>query len=562
MIKQCQNCKIEFEITDDDMGFYERIKVPSPTFCPHCRFIRRLIWRNERSLYKRTCDLCKKNIIAMYDEKVNFPVYCTDCFNSDSWDPQTYGLDYDFNKSFFEQFKKLFDKVPRQSLWQYNNVNSEYSNLCFSAKNVYLGFSVLVDSEDVYYSTNINHSKLIVDSYNVVDSELNYEVLGAFKNYNCQYSYWSSNCINCNFVLDCNNCQDCFGCVNLQNKKYCIWNNQYDKEDYESKVKEFDTGSYVLMNKLSNKFWEFSLKYPRKYGRVINSINSSGDNLRNNKNTINCFNSYDSENIKYGYRAFDMKDSMDVTHCSYASLLYEHGLSGSNNSQNIKFIINGNGSQNNDEYTDFCKSSSNLFGCIAIKNRQYCILNKQYTKDKYFEMIDKIKKHMNDLPYVDKKGNIYKYGEFFPTEFCPFGYNESATNDHFPLTSEEIIKNGYPYKEKFDNKYIITLEAKNIPDNIKEVNDSILNEVIKCSYSGKAFKITPFEFNFYKRMNIPFPRLHPDERHKNRLAKINPMILYKRNCMKEGCSNSFETTYAPDRSEIIYCKDCYQQEVY
>ena len=24
----------------------------------------------------------------------------------------------------------------------------------------------------------------------------------------------------------------------------------------------------------------------------------------------------------------------------------------------------------------------------------------------------------------------------------------------------------------------------------------------------------------------------------------------------------FETTYSPDRSEIIYCEKCYQQEVY
>ncbi len=32
--------------------------------------------------------------------------------------------------------------------------------------------------------------------------------------------------------------------------------------------------------------------------------------------------------------------------------------------------------------------------------------------------------------------------------------------------------------------------------------------------------------------------------------------------MKEGCQNEFETSYAPDRPEIVYCERCYQQEVY
>ena len=169
---------------------------------------------------------------------------------------------------------------------------------------------------------------------------------------------------------------------------------------------------------------------------------------------------------------------------------------------------------------------------------------------------------MDQIPYVDIKGRIYKYGEFFPMELCPHGYNESVTNDHFPLTKEEILDKGYPYKDKVDSKYTITLKASDIPDNIKDVNDSILNEVIECESSGKAFKITPFELQFYKRMNIPIPRLHPDERYKKRLALRNPMKLWHRKCMKEGCENEFETTYSPDRPEIVYCDSCYKKEIY
>jgi hypothetical protein len=50
--KTCQNCKKDFTIESEDFNFYEKIKVPPPTFCPECRIIRRMLWRNFRSLFK------------------------------------------------------------------------------------------------------------------------------------------------------------------------------------------------------------------------------------------------------------------------------------------------------------------------------------------------------------------------------------------------------------------------------------------------------------------------------------------------------------------------------
>ncbi|MFA6515219.1 MAG: hypothetical protein WCT42_03060 [Candidatus Paceibacterota bacterium] len=560
--KNCQNCKNDFTIESEDFLFYEKIKVPPPTFCPQCRFVRRMIWRNERSLYKRKCDMCNKNIIAMYDDTVNFPVYCPECYRSDKWEASIYGQDYDFHKSFFEQFKNLLNIIPRVSLYTHGeNINCEFTNIISGVKDVYLAFSVILNSEFVYYSSNVDSAKQIVDSYNITNSELLYENIGANKNYNSQYSYWSSNCINCNFILDCNNCQDCFGCVNLQNKRYYIKNVQYKKEEYEEKIKEFNMGSFKFIEKTFKEFWQFSLKFPRRYANIINSIGSTGDELRNTKNVKKSFNVIDAENVKYGYRNVGNKDSMDTSHSLRGNLVYEHTL-GATDGYNVKFIANGNINLRDSEYSDFSYSSANLFGCIGLKNKQYCILNKQYKKEEYFKMVEKIKKHMNDMPYVDHIGRSYVYGEFFPYELCPFGYNESVINDHFPLTKEEILEKGYPYKEKIDNKYTITLKTKDIPDDIKDIDDSILDEVIECEISGKAFKITPFELQFYKRMNIPIPHLHPDERYKERLSLRNPMVLYHRSCMHEGCVNEFETTYAPERKEIVYCKDCYQKEVY
>ncbi|MFH1781532.1 MAG: zinc-ribbon domain containing protein, partial [Patescibacteria group bacterium] len=102
MKSQCQNCFKTFEITDNDQEFYNKMKVPAPTFCPDCRNQRRLVWRNELSLYPDECDLCKKKIISQYSPDKPYKVYCGDCWYSDKWNPLDYAQDYDFNKPFFE----------------------------------------------------------------------------------------------------------------------------------------------------------------------------------------------------------------------------------------------------------------------------------------------------------------------------------------------------------------------------------------------------------------------------------------------------------------------------
>ncbi len=560
-IKQCQNCKKEFTIESEDFKFYEKIKVPPPTFCPECRFVRRLCFRNERFLYKRACDLCKKSIISSYDSGVSFPVYCPECWRSDAWEGLEYGKNYDFSKSFFEQWKELFSRVPRPSLFQIGNcLNVEYTHLIKDAKNVYLSYSVVL-SENVWYSNMIDDSKEIMDSYSVTEGNLLYENLSSVKNYDSKYTYWSSNCMNCNFVFDCINCSNCFGCVNLRNKQYCIWNERYSREEYLEKTKNLNMGSHSFVQETYKRFWDLTQKFPRKYSRILNSVNSIGDDIRNCKNVNFAFYVYDSENTKFAYRCKQAKNSMDVCFME-AESAYEHASGGSPQSSNIKFIMNGCQTSNDIEYSDLCQSSSNFFGCTGIKSKKYCILNKQYGKDEYVGLINQIKKQMSDLPYIDKKGRVYKYGEFFPFELSPFGYNETLINDLFPLTKEEALQMGYNWKDKMENKYVTTKKAEEIPDDIKDVSDSILNETIECAITKKPFKINPSELQFYRRMNIPIPRIHQDERYKKRFMLKNPPQLWHRKCTKEGCQNEFETSYAPERPEIIYCECCYQQEVY
>lgn len=104
----------------------------------------------------------------------------------------------------------------------------------------------------------------------------------------------------------------------------------------------------------------------------------------------------------------------------------------------------------------------------------------------------------------------------------------------------------------------------------------------KCiEHCATAFKITPQELAFYRRTGVPLPRLCPSCRHYQRLQLKNPIRVWHRTCQCAGsgsdnnvypntavhshgaghCPNEFETSYSPERKEIVYCEQCYQAEV-
>src|SRR3990172_12231617 len=100
MKKHCSISGQEFEVSDEDLKFYEAISpvfngknylIPAPTLCPEERRRRRMAIRNERTYYKRNCDLCKKSFIGAYSPDKPFKVFCSGCWWGDGWDASDYG---------------------------------------------------------------------------------------------------------------------------------------------------------------------------------------------------------------------------------------------------------------------------------------------------------------------------------------------------------------------------------------------------------------------------------------------------------------------------------------
>lgn len=578
-IKNCQNCKQDFEINSDDFSFYEKIKVPPPTFCPECRTVRRLTWRNEMSLYKRECSYPghSETMITVFHPDEKLVVYDLKKWWSDEWDPMSFGRDYDFSKPFFEQWKDLRNNFPLQTLSNSNAVNSDYCNVADDSKDCYLA-SASEACEKVMYSNRVFHTKDSSDLFVAHRCELSYDNVIVFDCYKTCYSLHCKNCVDSYFLYDCVGCTDCFGCSNLRNKSYCMWNEQLTREEYFLRMSELDLTSCSNVEKLKKNFKEMYLKSIHRFSNQIKCDNSTGDNIEGTKNCKACFdltgNAEDSKNVHWG--ALNIKDSYDAgPGVGAVELAYEVFDTGLGNFRNIATSVVYH--SNDIEYSFNCYSSSNLFGCIGLRSKKYCIFNKQYSKDEYEKLLEKIKKHMIDMPYIDSKGNVYKYGEFFPSELSPFCYNETQAQDYFPLTKEDALIKGYKWRDRKNVEYNITLKAEELPDNLRDINESILQEVIECLHNNKcqdrctgAFKITQEELSLYRRIKVPLPRLCFGCRHDERLRARNPMKLWHRSCMCEKgnhahqgkCDVEFETSYAPDRPEIVYCEKCYQQEVY
>ncbi|OGI68815.1 hypothetical protein A3A05_02940 [Candidatus Nomurabacteria bacterium RIFCSPLOWO2_01_FULL_41_12] len=585
-IKSCQNCKKDFTIEPDDFNFYEKMKVPPPTWCPECRLIRRLSFRNERYLYKSPCGLCKKEILSVYGSNVKRKVFCPACWWGDGWDQLESGMDYDFSKPFFEQYKALQEKAAVQSLFLHYQtiVDSDYNNLAGYLKNCYMVFHA-DHNERCMYASGLKVSNDSQDVLMLQKSDLCYESVNITKGYKNLYSVDCEECSEIYFCKNLLNCTDCIGCVNLRNQKYCIENVQYLKEEYEAKRKELDLSNYKNIKKYSEKAKVFWVKYPQKYMHSRKNVNSSGDYIQYSKNTLNSYEMVGAEDCRYCQFASTKttRDCYDYTeYGENVEMVYETLLLGDGGA-NVKFTVQAVSNVRDVEYCYGVANVAHMFGCIGLRGRQYCILNKQYTKGEYEKLVPKIRQHMNEMPYKDKYGRGYKYGEFFPLELSSFSYNESTAHEFFPLDESKAQKQGYAWKQVEEKKYIPTKSWKDLPNAIKETDDSITNEIILCedwdmdqkSASNhnctKAFRILSQELLFYRKMNIPIPRKCPNSRHNDRIQFRNPIKLWHRECMcdkenhlhgKEKCEVEFETSYVPDRPEMVYCEKCYQQEVY
>src|SRR3989344_1805523 len=558
----CQNCKKDFVIEPEDFNFYEKIKVPPPSWCPECRLIRRLSFQNTWNLNWRNCDKCGQKTMSVYAPEQKLTVYCSPCWWADDWDGTEYAIEYAPTRSFWQQMFDLSLKTPRVALLStYSTLkNCDYSNDIGWSKNCYLVFWADY-CDNVYYSSILNGLKWSSDCLRGWDSELCYGSIGFINNYRTFFSDECDDCLDVWFSRNCYGCTNCVGCVNLRGEKYCIFNVKYSKEEYEQKIAELGLASWQNLQKLEKKAHEFWLTKPyREYSGNSLNLNVTGEHVYLSKNSKESYILDYAENCKWCQliTVEGTKDCMDYTGWgNQVELLYECQQVGEGAS-NCKFASHCFPDALNVEYCLWSTSGKNNFGCINLKRKQYCILNKQYNKEEYEKLKREIIEDMKGNPFIDKNGREWSYGEFFSPVFGKFAYNKSNAMKFFPKTKEEVISLGYSWDDTENPNISYTKKAEDLPQTIEETKDSILKEIIECSDCGRSYKIVEGELDPLRKINLPVPHECPKCRENRRFARMNRPGMYNRNCDK--CGAKIYTPYVPRRPEIVYCVKCYQQE--
>jgi len=334
----------------------------------------------------------------------------------------------------------------------------------------------------------------------------------------------------------------------LVGKEYHIFNKPVSREEFEKKKKEILNGSYSSFLKAMEEFERIKLETIHRFTHSINLENSTADHSADLKNCSDCFEAFTSEDCIH---ALSTEDSRDIHNCFSAGwpgcdrVFTSAVTRGSTEIAYCTYTF----FSSNLRYCDSSNEVHNSFGCIGLQHKRNCILNKQYSKDEYDELLPRIIEHMKSTG---------EWGHFFSSAISPYAYNESAAQDYLPLSESEAKTLGYRWLAK-DKKDYIKPSVLEIPDSVHDLEAGFTKEILACEGCSKNYRVHPRELDFYKRQGIGIPRFCHICRHRRRFKTRNPLKLFKRTC--KNCQKEIKSSYSPERTEAVYCKKCYLEEI-
>jgi hypothetical protein len=285
--------------------------------------------------------------------------------------------------SFFEDFRRLKSQQPHLALRGFRNVGCEYNDFLYFSKVCYMCFDA-DKFENCFYTVEGCNLKDCCDCSTCDRCELCYGCL------DCRDCFDGTHLQDCrrtsesSFCYDCIGCNNCFGCAGLRQQKFCLFNEQLSKEEYEKGVNEWKMkGEEAIWAK----FEKLKEEIPHQHSMLYRCENSSGNQLENTQNSFECFNSSDLQDCGHLYRAYTVYgeknvDTWDVGGGVDFEMCYQMIFTGK--AYNSSFCYYGEVIRD----CDYCFqvfNSKNCFGCVGVNQGEYMILNKKYSEEEYFK---------------------------------------------------------------------------------------------------------------------------------------------------------------------------------
>ncbi|MBI3619511.1 hypothetical protein HY213_05775 [Candidatus Peregrinibacteria bacterium] len=556
MQKTCTKCRTEFDVTEDDLAFYDHVSpifagkkysIPPPTLCPLCRLQRRLAFRNHTALFQRPALPDGAMIVSMHPKSAPFPVMRNEDWFSDRWDPLLYGQKFTEREPFIHQYSRLDATVPKfAAVNDIRTQNCDYCNNVSDVKNCYLTFSTS-NAEDCMYGESVWGSKDCLECTITLQSERCYDCTDCLRCYSLQSSFSCEHCSESAYLAFCRSCKNCFGCANLRNREFCIFNEQKTREEYDDFLSTFQSSSWSQRKRYHEMFEQFLRNHPRPHATFHHMEECTGNFIAESRNVRESFFIQYGENLKHCFNLYDTaNDCRDHSFFGrHAELIYESCACGINISR-LSFCFWCRNGSSDLLYCSYCDACRNCFGCNGLRRKEYCILNTQYTKEEYEVLVPRIIEHMR---------RTGEWGEFFPESLSPAPRNRSLAQRYFPLTKDEVLRHGLTWFEEDPREFPGSIDAISLPDGLPESNAPL---VVRSGLSGQPFRITSQEIERYREFHVPLPRLTYEESMDERAKKLGGIRLYERTCAKTG--KNILTTYPPDAPWIVWDRDVYERE--
>lgn len=507
-----------------NIHYYEKLIQEKRKKTPWREFLMELGSWEWLNLYKKDGKICR------YPDTGRVKVLDDENFLN-AW---AYFIEYDHEKSFFQNFQYFHDIFPFQHMFHImDNENSEYTDCAFGTKNTYLSFIIGFNAENVCYSAlcYVNVHNIFNSCLACNNSSNIYSSAWITDSHNIFYSRFISDSSNIWFSANLMGCEECIGCDGLQNQRYNIGNIAYSKKEYEKKKEQ------ILKDK--KWFWRYYKHILKKKWINFASENVKWEyiikssNIKNGGwvvNMHNCRNVLIGNGDKWSQNLYDWFDvginGTDFYGVMWAGWSQTTQLYCSLQITGSSFIY----------YSYFLENCHHCLGCIWLKNKSYCILNKQYTKEEWEILAEKIFASME----ADET-----LGEFFPASMNPFYFNDTLAyliDDSF--TKEEVEKDGYLWRDepiKADipegmrvvknteldqfqgfrrirhpersewsrnrRRILDSSQAQNDETEEWYINPEILNVVI-LDEKWNYYRIVKMEYNFLMKHGLPLPTIH------------------------------------------------------
>ena len=197
------------------------------------------------------------------------------------------------------------------------------------------------------------------------------------------------------------------------------------------------------------------LSHPKRPSQILNSENCRfGNFIYYGRDLFNCFDCNKSSNGTYMYDTHSSTNSGDMNFSYESELCYE--CVDAFKCFNCNYIEDCDNMTDSD-YSYRCRGCHDVFGCVKLENKSFCIFNRQLSEGEYWEKV----KYLKTLPPEKIFAEVEKIKLAHPITQTVGTDNENSSygnhmrfcrNCYMCFDSENSENSGYIYDSGKNNK--------------------------------------------------------------------------------------------------------------